>query len=266
LVVRAGFARVSRKFGNGQKTLTYLGAGDMFGLEELYQAWQGDHETEFQLKSSISALGYVDVIRIPVTVLERHVFPSLDSIGAPDVGQGGVATLSETAVMEWALDKRYMNGTQSMVIDLDRCMRCDDCVRACASTHDGNPRFRREGEIFDRKMVANACMHCKDPVCMIGCPTGAIHRSMETGSVLINDDTCIGCATCANSCPYNNIVMVPIRGKTGAVVRDSAEESGKPIVKATKCDLCAGIPGGPACVRACPHDALSRIDFRDFTG
>ena len=127
--------------------------------------------------------------------------------------------------MEWALDKRYMNGTQSMVIDLDKCMRCDDCVRACASTHDGNPRFRREGEIFDRKMVANACMHCKDPVCMIGCPTGAIHRSMETGSVLINDDTCIGCATCANSCPYKNIVMVPPppppppRGKTGAVVR-----------------------------------------------
>ena len=63
-----------------------------------------------------------------------------------------------------------------------------------------------------------------------------------------------------------NIVMVPIRGKTGAVVRDSAEQGGKPIVKATKCDLCAGIPGGPACVRACPHDALARIDFRDFTG
>ena len=74
LVVRAGFARVSQKFGNGQKTLTYLGAGDMFGLEELYQAWQGDHVTGFELKSSISALGYVDVIRIPVTVLERHVF------------------------------------------------------------------------------------------------------------------------------------------------------------------------------------------------
>ena len=266
LVVRAGFARLSQKFGNGQKTLTYLGAGDMFGLEELYQAWQGDHQAEFKLKSSISALGYVDVIRIPVTVLERHIFPNINDNSIPDIGQGEAATLSDTAVMEWALDRRYMNGTQSMVIDLDRCMRCDDCVRACASTHDGNPRFRREGEIFDRKMVANACMHCKDPVCMIGCPTGAIHRSMETGSVLINDDTCIGCATCANSCPYKNIVMVPIRGKTGAVVRDSAEQGGKPIVKATKCDLCAGISGGPACVRACPHDALSRIDFRDFTG
>ena len=266
LVVRAGFARVSERFGNGQKTLTYLGAGDMFGLDELLEAWRGGHEREFKLKNSISALGYVDVIRIPVTVLERHVFPNIGDSVRPLTAKTDGATLSETAVMEWALDKRYMNGTQSMVIDLDKCMRCDDCVRACASTHDGNPRFRREGEIFDRKMVANACMHCKDPVCMIGCPTGAIHRSMETGSVLINDDTCIGCATCANSCPYKNIVMVPIRGKTGAVVRDSAEQGGQPIVKATKCDLCAGIPGGPACVRACPHDALSRIDFRDFNG
>ncbi|MBT6959775.1 MAG: cyclic nucleotide-binding domain-containing protein, partial [Rhodospirillaceae bacterium] len=135
LVVRAGFARLSQKFGNGQKTLTYLGAGDMFGLEELYQAWQGDHQAEFKLKSSISALGYVDVIRIPVTVLERHIFPNINDNSIPDIGQGEAATLSDTAVMEWALDRRYMNGTQSMVIDLDRCMRCDDCVRACASTH-----------------------------------------------------------------------------------------------------------------------------------
>ena len=51
LVVRAGFARVSQKFGNGQKTLTYLGAGDMFGLEELLQAWRGGHGGEFKLKN-----------------------------------------------------------------------------------------------------------------------------------------------------------------------------------------------------------------------
>jgi Fe-S-cluster-containing dehydrogenase component len=238
----------------------------MFGLEELLESWRGDHTAEFKLKNTISALGYVDVIRIPVTVLEKYVFPNMAEQSSGVRADLDEQMLSDGAVMEWALDKRYMNGTQSMVIDLDRCMRCDDCVRACASTHNGNPRFRREGEVFDRKMVANACMHCKDPVCMIGCPTGAIHRSLETGSVLINDDTCIGCATCANSCPYQNIVMVPIRGKNGAVVKDTSDGGGQPIVKATKCDLCAGNPGGPACVRACPHDALSRIDFRDFSG
>jgi len=108
-------------------------------------------------------------------------------------------------------------------------------------------------------MVANACMHCSDPVCMIGCPTGAIHRTQAGGSVVINDDSCIGCGTCANSCPYNNIRLVEIRDLSGAPVQDEA--TGQPIRKATKCDLCAGIPGGPACERACPHGALQRVDF-----
>jgi Fe-S-cluster-containing hydrogenase component 2 len=39
-------------------------------------------------------------------------------------------------------------------------------------------------------------------------------------------------------------------------------DSNRPILKATKCDLCYTNPGGPACLRACPHEALSRVDFR----
>ena len=95
---------------------------------------------------------------------------------------------------------------------------------------------------------------------MIGCPTGAIHRSLEGGSVVINDDTCIGCGTCANSCPYGNIRLVEISDATENRLRDP--ENSRPILKATKCDLCSAQPGGPACVRACPHDALKRVDFR----
>ena len=94
---------------------------------------------------------------------------------------------------------------------------------------------------------------------MIGCPTGAIHRS-ENGVVSINDETCIGCSTCANSCPYDNIRMVPIRDPDGKFYTD---EKSIPIVKATKCDLCSNLPGGPACVRACSHDAMARIDVKD---
>ena len=264
LVIRAGFARVTKQYGNGKRTLTYLSAGDMYGLDELYKAWKDPDTDSGGLNCTISALGYVDIIRIPLTVLEQHVFPNMQS--APETQFSLLdRTVSEDALLEWAIDKRFMNGTQSMVIDMHKCVRCDDCVRACSATHGGNPRFRREGQIFDQWMVANSCMHCQDPVCMIGCPTGAIHRSIETGSVLINDDACIGCATCANSCPYSNIVMVPIRNKKGASIIDTAE-TGQPIIKATKCDLCAGRPGGPACVKACPHGALDRIDFRDFHG
>jgi Fe-S-cluster-containing dehydrogenase component len=132
-------------------------------------------------------------------------------------------------------------------------------VRACASTHDGNPRFIRQGKTFDHWMVANACMHCVDPVCMIGCPTGAIHRASE-GEVVINDSTCIGCGTCAASCPYQNIRLVEVNDPEGRPLVDQA--TGAPIQRATKCDLCISNPGGPACVRACPHDALARVDFR----
>ena len=60
--------------------------------------------------------------------------------------------------------------------------------------------------------------------------------------------------------------MVAIRDERGQVLRDPKDR--EPILKATKCDLCSSQLGGPACVRACPHDALQRVDFRnlDFLG
>ena len=257
LMIRAGFARVSVKLGTGERTITYLGAGDHYGFPGLYQAWR-DGETR-PLGTSLTALGYVDVLRVPTHILETYLFPKIESVPSRLVDMAKSRRLSDDAAMEWAVEDRFINGTKAMLIDMDRCVRCDDCVRACAATHGGSPRFTRHGSTFDHWMVANACMHCADPVCMIGCPTGAIHRSELGGMVVINDDTCIGCATCANSCPYNNISMVEIRDLDGAPLIDP--ETQRPIVKATKCDLCASNPGGPACVRACPHDALQRVDF-----
>jgi Fe-S-cluster-containing dehydrogenase component len=160
--------------------------------------------------------------------------------------------------MEFLTEHRFFNGTQAMLIDMDRCTRCDDCVRACASTHDNNPRFLRHGPVHDTMMVAQACMHCADPICMIGCPTGAIHRDAFEGEVVINSATCIGCTVCANNCPYSAIRMVEARDESGQILVAS---DAKPIVKATKCDLCLDQYGGPACVRACPHDALERVDL-----
>ena len=125
----------------------------------------------------------------------------------------------------------------------------------------------------DGIQVTNACMHCADPVCMLECPSGAIHRNEEGGQILINDFTCIGCAMCANSCPYDNIQMVTITGDRGLpqypLKLDGdgniiAEQTWRePFRKATKCDLCADQPTGPACANACPHDALVRADMRD---
>ena len=260
LLIRAGFARVSTAMGNGYRTLTYLGAGDEYGMNELYRAWAGDRVDG--LETTLTALGYVDVLRIPTDVLEEHVFPKLKQAPASRLAGIQERPLSTDAFTEWTVAHRFINGTEAMLIDLDRCVRCDDCVRACAAAHGGNPKFVRHGRVFDHWMMANACMHCADPVCMIGCPTGAIHRDLATGMVVVNDDTCIGCATCANACPYDNIRMVEIRDLDERPVVDPATQ--QPIVKATKCDYCAGLPGGPACVRACPHDAMERVDVRDL--
>jgi len=148
-----------------------------------------------------------------------------------------------------------------MVIDMERCTRCDDCVRACASTNENNPRFLRHGQINGRIMVANSCMHCADPVCLIGCPTGAIHRGQVGGEVIVNQATCVGCSICANNCPYEAIRMVEIREADGAFMVD---KDMRPIAKATKCDLCSDQLGGPACERSCPHGALRRIDMNNL--
>lgn len=270
LMVRAGFARVSVQRDDGDHTITYLGAGNFYGADELYRAWKG--EKDISLKVSITALGYVDILQIPATYLGKYVFPHWESIhskrdekkNSPQMGLRMTdlfkQTMADESLLEWTVQERFINGTQTMLIDLDRCVRCDDCVNACAAAHGGNPRFVRHGKSFGHWMVANACMQCVDPVCMIGCPTGAIYRVVSDGTVVINDDTCIGCETCANSCPYSNIRMVPINDRNGKSVLQG--ETRKPILKATKCDLCVDQWGGPACVRACSHDALQRVDFR----
>jgi Fe-S-cluster-containing dehydrogenase component/CRP-like cAMP-binding protein len=259
LLVRAGFARVTTRLGSAERTLTYLGAGDQHGLDELYEGWRNRQRTS--LETSLHAVGYIDVLRVPTHILEKFVF---DTIQPPRRRLSAMTSrpLADDGMIDWLVDERFINGTQAMLIDLDRCTRCDDCVRACASTHGGNPRFVRHGRTFEHWMVTNACMHCADPVCMIGCPTGAIHRDEQGGVVMINDDTCIGCSTCAHSCPYDNIQMVAINDKRGRPLLDPGDQ--KPILKATKCDLCAEQPGGPACERACPHDALHRVDFREW--
>lgn len=275
LMIRSGFVRVSRKLGDGEQTVSYLGKGQVYGFPEIAQAH--DTSTAVPLRGTIRAVGYVDVLRVPTRVVEKYVLSGehhgavtakvkdrLDPFRRIAESKGGVIdedapTGVETGMLEFLVENRFINGTSSMLIDLNRCTNCDDCVRACASAHDGNPRFIRHGKQYGHHMVANACMHCMDPVCMIGCPTGAIHRSESGGEVMINDETCIGCATCANSCPYQNIRMVEVRDETGQFIRD--ENTHAPIVKATKCDLSLDQLGDPPCQRACPHDALKRINM-----
>jgi Fe-S-cluster-containing dehydrogenase component/CRP-like cAMP-binding protein len=267
ILVRSGFVRVSRKHGNGLQTLRYLGSGTQYGLEEMVTNWVNKKQAPISYRHTLRAIGYTHVIIVPTRVMESIVLPKVSReqlqphLLTPEISAEPEEAAAQGDFLEFLAEHRFINGTASMVINLDRCVRCDDCVRACADTHEGNPRFLRHGPVIDNVMVAHACMHCQDPVCMLGCPTGAIHRSAVGGQVVVNDQTCIGCGACATNCPYHAIRLVEVRDKKGIPL---ISQEGAPIVKATKCDLCADQLGGPSCERACPHSALRRVDMRNL--
>jgi Fe-S-cluster-containing hydrogenase component 2 len=169
------------------------------------------------------------------------------------------------------LEQGLMQAQNLLVLDLDRCTRCDDCVRACADTHDGVTRLIRDGLRFDHFLVATSCRQCRDPLCMVGCPVGSIRRK-ESLEIVI-EDWCIGCGLCAKQCPYGNINMHPFPATElpeephAAMSKEAAAPQkaviGKPREKAITCDLCSHLKE-PSCVTACPHDAAFRVEPREF--
>jgi Fe-S-cluster-containing hydrogenase component 2 len=167
--------------------------------------------------------------------------------------------------------------TDVLLIDESLCVRCDNCEKACADTHEGTSRLDREaGPTFAQIHVPTSCRHCEHPHCMKDCPPDAIHRSAE-GEVFVND-TCIGCGNCERNCPYGVIQLAaidPHRRRprlwswllwgAGAEPGMEAASHAKDVVKkAVKCDMCKDLPGGAACVRACPTGAAMRVSPERF--
>jgi Fe-S-cluster-containing hydrogenase component 2 len=151
-------------------------------------------------------------------------------------------------------------GQSIVVLDLERCTRCDECVKACADGHGGVTRLVREGPRFDRFLVAICCRSCHDPYCLNGCPVDAIHRGKTSLEIRI-EDHCIGCGLCADNCPYGSIHMVPKDESLRSLPFDPhARLKAEIPKKATNCDLCTNLGSiGPRCVYACPHDACFRL-------
>ena len=155
--------------------------------------------------------------------------------------------------MDQFLAQGLMEAQSLLVLDLESCTRCDQCVRACADAHDGVTRLVREGLRFDKYLVATSCRQCRDPLCMVGCPVGSIRRR-NTLEVII-EDWCIGCGLCANNCPYGNINLHPF-----PVEVDDPAHPGRQIasvkVRRRRPAICATITPSPvACtpVRTTPR-------------
>lgn len=260
LLVRSGSLKLTQRLGVGEIVVSYISKGSTVGESELLV----DMDSTWQATST--SVGNSELVQIAkadfADVIAR--FPDLEQrlwdIATKRIKDIGTTknNLQRSDVLEFTLAKGITQANSVLVLDLDKCTRCDDCVRGCASTHGGVPRFVREGEVYDGFMVVRSCYHCQDPMCLVGCPTGAIKRINVGDVVEINSDVCIGCGACAENCPFDSIVM----HDTGAMWAENAMPRhlrGTPRAVASKCDLCRTAPEGPACVSSCPHGAASRV-------
>lgn len=138
--------------------------------------------------------------------------------------------------------------------DMTKCIGCKCCVVAC-NEQNGNPaelNWRRVGELeggvypnAQRWHLSMSCNHCLEPSCMIGCPVEAYTKDNVTGIVDHNPDQCIGCQYCTWNCSYGVPQYNEARGVVG------------------KCDMChsrLNAGDAPACVNACPEEAI-RIEI-----
>jgi Fe-S-cluster-containing dehydrogenase component/CRP-like cAMP-binding protein len=159
---------------------------------------------------------------------------------------------------------RFAVAGSMLVIDDESCVRCGHCAWSCAQAHDdGVSRLVRRGDkVIVRGdvpgesralVVPGSCQHCKHPACMLECPTGAIGRDPR-GEVFVREELCVGCGGCVRACPWGSVQMAP---------RTADAKKRLPLASAdvaVKCDVCRDEPAGPACVSACPVDAIRRVD------
>jgi CRP-like cAMP-binding protein/Fe-S-cluster-containing hydrogenase component 2/thioredoxin reductase len=290
-VVRRGSMIVEKDIGGRPVFLSYLPAGSYFGEMAVIDGSKRTATVKAAIKS--------EVLRLPgdafTALLERK--PRLREKALADMASrrkvnafiedrkdsfgGAVDMYSETA--QFLVDNGIGEATDVLLIDETLCVGCDNCEKACADSHDGLSRLDREaGRTYAHLHVPTSCRHCEHPHCMADCPPNAIKRGPD-GEVFI-DDTCIGCGNCQRNCPYGVIRMDakppkkppllswllfgagPGPGEASYAWRKkAAEKDGKEVGKlAIKCDMCSGIDGGPACVRACPTGAAIRVGPEKF--
>jgi formate dehydrogenase iron-sulfur subunit len=145
-------------------------------------------------------------------------------------------------------------------VNLDSCTGCKACVAACHSLNglDEHETWRDTGLLVSPEpehpflqTITTACHHCADPACLNGCPVLAYEKDPLTGIVRHLGDQCIGCNYCTLMCPYDVPKYNPSRG----IVR--------------KCDMChdrLGHGEAPACVQACPTNAISIVTVSTHAG
>jgi Fe-S-cluster-containing dehydrogenase component/CRP-like cAMP-binding protein len=272
----------------------FLGAGNCLGLEgsAVNETW----------KYSASAMARTEVLEIPLAPLgndprlRQQIVAAFAAFSTADDNPPSIEAVEDLRAMasaEAEITTGIVDGANLLVMDMDLCVRCGNCSLACHKVH-GQSRLLRRGisitrpvsigsEAIQHVLSPQVCMHCKDPECLTGCPTGAIFRDPR-GYVDIDPATCIGCFDCATQCPYDAISMVPRNGEVAATfdlmgtLRKTFSLTTPPPpsflltpaddVVAIKCNLCEHTPLNPpgaqrqaySCEENCPTGALLRVD------
>ena len=287
-VIRQGSMVVEKDIGGKPVFLSYLPAGSYVGEMALIDGGRRTATVRAAIKSEVIKLGGDAfrallerkpelLARFQRDMAARHELTSF--IEERKDGFGGVIDLY-SSVASFLVDNGIGEATDLLLIDEKLCVGCDNCEKACADAHEGLSRLNREaGKTFAHLHVPTSCRHCEHPHCMADCPPNAIHRGPD-GEVYI-DETCIGCGNCQRNCPYGVIRMDKVPPKKpnllmwllgglgpgpGEPPRSWTDKRVSPETpkKAIKCDMCSGIEGGPACVRACPTGAAIRVAPEEF--
>jgi Fe-S-cluster-containing dehydrogenase component len=197
------------------------------------------------------------------------------------------ARLKQRQVTGAAAEQKALGDYQwGMVIDLQKCIGCQYCQRACSATNDVAPDKPWNIVVEDRTasghkfFFSRPCLHCQDAPCVEVCPVQATYHR-EDGLVIMDYDRCIGCRYCEVACPYDARKFnweertdanshIPTWG--------IAEVERRPRGVVEKCTFCvhridAGLEKGlmpgedreatPACVNVCPVGARIFGNLKD---
>ena len=296
-VIRVGSMIVEKMIGGKPVFLSYLPAGSYVGEMALIAGGQRTASVRAAVKSEVIKIDGEEFERVLASkpaLLER-ARKDMDLRRQTNAQVESKKDSISSVVDMWSEQAAFLvaqglgEATDVLLIDETLCVGCDNCEKACADSHEGLSRLDREaGKTFAHLHVPTSCRHCETPHCMADCPPNAIHRGPD-GEVFIND-TCIGCGNCQRNCPYGVIRMDKVPPKKPSLLnwlffgsgpgpgeppykwsKKNMKYTGDPAIdesldrkKAVKCDMCAGIDGGPACVRACPTGAAIRVAPDEF--
>jgi CRP-like cAMP-binding protein/Fe-S-cluster-containing hydrogenase component 2/thioredoxin reductase len=273
-MIRRGSVTVSRRVEGREVVAAYVSAGNYIG--EMALVSKAPRAATVRASAPTEAV-LLEANRFSAILAQNPtLYSELAGNYLKRVHANELPTFRQTGeLVRFLVNQGIGEATDVLLIDNSKCIRCFSCELACADVHGGTSRLNRDaGRTHEMIHVPASCRHCEHPRCMQDCPPDAIRRSSQ-GEVFISE-SCIGCGNCQSSCTYGVIQMASksngrrsslwdfILGRSQRRPFEESQNGGPSNKMAIKCDMCIGIVGGAACVRACPTGAAVRVNPDQF--